>query len=289
MSAARRDRPRYEGDPTLLRVMVRPQWIAALLLAIAVAAAFAWLGRWQLDHAIRVDPGDTESISETVRPLTGLTGPGEAVTDRSAGMVVSLDGALVPEDLTVVEARAQGGREGAWVVGHLSVRPEGHLAVALGWAPTAGDAERAAASLRENPDAIDLHGSVEGRYMPSDGAVAPRADEDPSRVTTMSVGQLINLWQPFDGPAYAGYLVLHPHAPVDTALSAAGLSPIDSVPPLPAETVNWLNLFYAAEWVVFAGFAVFFWYRITRDAWEREHETKALAARAGDHDDEGDQ
>jgi surfeit locus 1 family protein len=28
----------------------------------------------------------------------------------------------------------------------------------------------------------------------------------------------------------------------------------------------------AAEWVIFAGFAVFLWYRLARDAWEREKE-----------------
>ena len=36
--------------------------------------------------------------------------------------------------------------------------------------------------------------------------------------------------------------------------------------------VNWLNIFYAAEWAVFAGFAFYLWYRLARDAWERELE-----------------
>jgi hypothetical protein len=26
------------------------------------------------------------------------------------------------------------------------------------------------------------------------------------------------------------------------------------------------------EWVIFAGFAVFLWYRLVRDVWEREQE-----------------
>jgi surfeit locus 1 family protein len=42
---------------------------------------------------------------------------------------------------------------------------------------------------------------------------------------------------------------------------------------------NWLNVFYAIEWVVFAGFAVFLWFRLVRDAFEREHE-EAEEARA---------
>jgi surfeit locus 1 family protein len=36
--------------------------------------------------------------------------------------------------------------------------------------------------------------------------------------------------------------------------------------------LNWLNIFYAVEWVIFAGFAIFLWYRLARDAWERELE-----------------
>ena len=52
---------------------------------------------------------------------------------------------------------------------------------------------------------------------------------------------------------------------------------IDSVPPLPVGAINWHNLFYAVEWVVFAGFAIFFWYRLVRDDWEKIHDLKLLA------------
>lgn len=33
--------------------------------------------------------------------------------------------------------------------------------------------------------------------------------------------------------------------------------------------MNWLNVFYALEWVVFAGFAVFLWWRLLADAHRR--------------------
>ena len=54
-----------------------------------------------------------------------------------------------------------------------------------------------------------------------------------------------------------------------------GWTPIDSPPPSSEVELNWLNLFYAAEWVVFAGFAIFLWYRLVKDAWEREQEEAA--------------
>jgi hypothetical protein len=37
-------------------------------------------------------------------------------------------------------------------------------------------------------------------------------------------------------------------------------------------SLNWLNVFYAIEWVVFAGFALYLWFRLVKDAWEREAE-----------------
>ena len=124
--------------------------------------------------------------------------------------------------------------------------------------------------------------------MPPDGAMLPRPDEDPMSITSMAPAQLVNLWQPFDGSAYAGFLVMHPgegESPIDSStMTKLGLVAIDSVPPLPVEKINWLNLFYAVEWVVFAGFAIFFWYRLARDAWEKEHELRLLAsAESGTH------
>jgi len=275
---ARQDRPHYEGDPSLLRVMLQLRWIAALVLAIAVAAGFAWLGRWQLGHAIRIQHDDTTQ-SEVVRPLAELTDPGTSVTDLHAGMVVSLSGTLVHGDFELVAPRENQGTTGVWVTGHLAVAGEtpSSLAVALGWAPTPAAATQAIAALEADDAVFTTPFALEGRYMPSDGTEVPRPDQDPQAVLTMTTAQLINLWAPFTGPAYGGYLVVHPIAPFDTqSLAGYGLDVIDSVPPLPPETVNWLNIFYAAEWVVFAGFAIFFWFRLVRDAWERIHELRLL-------------
>jgi hypothetical protein len=38
----------------------------------------------------------------------------------------------------------------------------------------------------------------------------------------------------------------------------------------PAPAINWLSAFYAAEWVLFAGFAVFLWGRTVKDALDAE-------------------
>ncbi|MEY2899928.1 MAG: hypothetical protein RL247_94, partial [Actinomycetota bacterium] len=57
-----------------------------------------------------------------------------------------------------------------------------------------------------------------------------------------------------------------------------GLLAIGTEPPPTEAELNWLNLFYAAEWVVFGFFAVYLWYRLVKDEWEREAEAATTPA-----------
>ncbi|MHA3684320.1 SURF1 family cytochrome oxidase biogenesis protein [Leucobacter sp. HY1908] len=279
-------RPEYLGEPTLARVMRRPRWILALLLALAVAAGFAALAQWQAGFAVQSKVQE-EIDTETPRALSDVASPTQGVTEEAAASVVLAGGAFAPGDFTVVTKRVNDGAEGAWVVGNLvttgvDAAPGAHLAVAVGWAPTEAAAEAAAAALSRDPDLIDAR-QLEGRYMPPEAPQIPRAASDPQSLAAMTSAHLANVWQHVDGPVYAGYFVLHPAAgsagdASTAALTTLGLDPIDSVAPLPVDAVNWLNVFYAIEWLVFAGFAVFFWYRLARDAWEKEHELKILQA-----------
>ena len=54
--------------------------------------------------------------------------------------------------------------------------------------------------------------------------------------------------------------------------SAATCKPLNIGPQPPAQQVNWLNLFYSVEWVVFAGFALFIWWRLVKDDYRRDLE-----------------
>lgn len=40
----------------------------------------------------------------------------------------------------------------------------------------------------------------------------------------------------------------------------------------PEQQINWLNLFYSVEWVVFAGFALYIWWRMVADDYRRDLE-----------------
>jgi surfeit locus 1 family protein len=230
-----------------------PRWIAALVLALGIAASFAALGQWQLDRSVE-NVQVVEIDTETTVPLEQIAEPGSGVTDAQQGRTVSVTGELVSSDFQVLSDRDNGsGVRGAWLVGHLVAADGSSLAVALGWSPnvelTASDLDRT---------------EWVGRYLPSE---APQSsDFEAGERSALSVPDLVNLWAE-PGPVYGGYLVL--------AEPPVGLEPIRADAPEREVTLNWLNVFYAIEWVLFAGFAIYLWYRLVRDAVEREEELQA--------------
>jgi surfeit locus 1 family protein len=197
--------------------------------------------------------------------------PQSPVTERANAQLVSATGRWNPGDYTLVSDRLNAGVAGYWVVGHFSVELESGtasgLAVAMGWSANRAGATSVLERLSSetNPAAVPLT----GRYIPAEGP--QDSDFEHGKLSTMTPGAFINVWKVTDAAGvYGGYLVSS--APVP------GLTRIDSPKPTSNVEVNLLNVFYAVEWVVFAGFAIFLWYRLVKDAWEREQEEAAEAA-----------
>jgi surfeit locus 1 family protein len=239
------------------RVARRPRWIAALLLALVVASGFAALGRWQLDRSVQSAVAATRP-TEKVLPLAQIAKPQSGVLTDSIGQRVEVTGSRVAGDLTVLSDRVNLGTTGYWVTGHIVTDNGASLAVALGWAASKQQADAAVRAL--------AGGSAStlwtGRYLVTE---APQqGDYEHGKQQYMSVASLINLWKDAPTSVYGGYLV--------SAEAPAGLTAIDSPRPPDDVVVNWLNIFYAVEWAVFAGFAIYLWFRLVRDAWEREQE-----------------
>jgi cytochrome oxidase assembly protein ShyY1 len=234
---------------------LRPRWIAVLLVALGFAAGFVLLSQWQISRSVE-QATVVERDTETVQALTDVAKPQRGVTTDAAGQLVSVQASFVPQDFTVLSGRVNFGTEGYWLVGHAVTDDGTSLAVALGWAATEKDALAA-----DRPTG----GTLEGRYE----ATEPPADDDfeAGERSAMSVATLINEWEDQPTAVYGGYLVL--------SGASSGLERIDSPPPSAEVVLNWLNIFYAVEWVVFAGFGVFLWWRFVRDAVEREAEEKA--------------
>lgn len=235
----------------------RPRWIGALILALAIASSFAALGQWQLSRSL--EGGEiTEQQSETVVTLDSVATAQEPLASVTTGQSVSFTAELVAGDYVVLEERRNTAGMGYWVVGHGRVPSGASIAIALGWAVSTDAAASAIAQLDTSPPAS----TFSGRLLPTE---SPQVSDFESGVrSALAVSELVNLWQEVPVGTYGGYVVSFD--------PPAGLEAIDSPPPITEVSLNLLNVFYAVEWVVFAGFAVFLWYRLVRDVWEEERE-----------------
>jgi surfeit locus 1 family protein len=253
-----------EFPPTLREVMLRGRWIGMLLLCLVVAGVFAWLGQWQLGRAIDTNP-PAPGATEKVLPIDQVVKPGAYLDGPLVGQRAETSGSWVPGDFLIVSSRFNDGAEGYWVTGQLRIagtaKPTS-LAVAIGWAPDEKAAEAAVQKLEKTADGSVL--TVTGRLISDEGPVAPPQDQS-TRMDRMSPAALLGFWHDT-----AELNVYRPYLASGTPLG--GLDTISSPAPEEHSSVNWLNIFYAVEWAIFAGFAFYLWYRLAKDAWEREVE-----------------
>lgn len=255
--------------PTLREVMLRGRWIAMLLLCLLVAGVFAWLGQWQLGRAVDTAPQEP-GATEQVRPLDDVLQPGEYLAEPLVGQKVETEGHWIPGDFIIVSSRFNDGVQGYWVTGQLRVDDRASIAVAVGWAPDRESADAAAERLDADSDGEVI--TVSGRIISDEGPVLPTRD-DPDRLDRMSTAALLSRWHDVEQlDVYRPYLA--------STTATAGLVDISSPAPEEGSSVNWLNIFYAVEWAIFAGFAFYLWYRLAKDAWEREVEEFEDAASA---------
>lgn len=241
--------------PSVWSIARRPRWIAALILALAVAAGFGALGQWQIQRSVEsaVPP---KQETEKVVALESVAKPQSPVLSVATGQLVSVRAEFVSGDYVVLSDRVNTAGAGYWVVGH-AVLPDGaSLAVALGWARSADAAASATSALEQHPPTS----TMTGRYLPSESP--QETDFEHGQHSVLAVSELINEWATDANRVYGGYLVSHE--------KSAGLDLIDSPAPSTEVSLNLLNIFYAIEWAIFAGFAIFLWYRLVKDAWEAE-------------------
>ena len=263
-------------NPTWSQVARRPKWIAGLFLALAVAAIFALLGQWQLERSFtEVEPEDQ---NQKPLVLTATEKPGEPITAAAANKRVQAQLILDTQNVFIVSNRLQlladkaaSGYDlfssGYWVIANSRVLLEdgestASLSVGIGFAESLSVAEGARAALMESVQAQAFLEQT-GRYLQTEG---PETQSDPAKaylLESFSLAQLVNLYKGVQAQSLAGFMVLD-------AEPGFGLERIVIAPPEAGTQVNWLTLFYALEWALFAGFAVFLWWRLVEDARIRE-------------------
>lgn len=256
----------------MLKTALKPRWIAALLLALAVSTVFVLLSQWQFSRSTQT--AEQPSVTtEEVKPLTSVFQPGESMLGTVADHVVSMSGHFEADKQVVIKDRLLDGESGYWVVdafvvdGAPTLKGAGAtsytvIPVARGWI-----ADPAKAGP---PPSGTL--TVTGRLLPSEAPIVAK-NLPQGQLAVLSTAELINIWQV---SSYQGFVVSFKEqsgaGDVGAHAVSSDLKGI-SVGPQPVEQkFNWLNVFYAVEWIVFAGFSVFLWWRLVADDYRRENE-----------------
>ncbi len=253
----------------MLKTALKPRWIAGLVFALVISGVFVLLSQWQFGRSTRSE-APVSTGTEEPRPLTAVLKPGEYFPGSVADQVGTATGHYDAQKQVLGPGRMKDGAKGFWIVSAFAVQgapslngagasPQTWVPVARGWVADPADAP------------APPSGSVEltGRLIPSE-APLPNTDAGPGRATAVSVAELINLW---DVSSYPGFVAASAERSAGADVAASGpVKPLNIGPQPPAQTVNWLNLFYAAEWVVFAGFALFIWWRLVKDDYRRDLE-----------------
>lgn len=243
--------------------MLRARWLGVLALSLIVAGGFAFLGQWQFERAIDTNP-PVAGATEEIRPLSEVVQPRAYLPESLVGQMVQTTGSFTPNDFYVVSGRFNDGVAGFWVTGQFRLADTTEptsIAVAVGFSDDRAVAEAAKDKLNaQTPEELTLT----GRVISDEGPTPPARSQGILEMGRMSPAALLNLWSDVPTDVFRPYMT--------SSVTLGELTPIASHAPELKSPVNWLNVFYAAEWIVFAGFAFYFWYRLAKDAWEKEVE-----------------
>jgi cytochrome oxidase assembly protein ShyY1 len=241
----------------VLRTACRPRWLALLVVVLAAATGMSLLGQWQLERARergRIAEAEREARQARPVPLDQVLTARQPFPVKALARRVVAQGSWDARAQLLVAGRTLDGRSGLWVLTPLRLPDGSAVPVVRGW--VAGPSDPAAA-----PPAPGTPVGVTGVLQPSE----PPLDLAPGQASGLPAGQvarvdvtdLVNRW-PY--PLLTGYLVLQSQQP---APSGSVPRPVTVQPPKAGLALR--NLSYAVQWWLFAGFGLFFWWRLVRD------------------------
>lgn len=244
------------AEPSNLRLLLQPKLLGLHLFAVVALIFTILMGLWQLgvyDDRQVSERADRQTVPTV--PLSQVLGPDEVFTGKANHRPVTASGQFAPGDEQFwVSGRELDGRSGYWLVAPFLVddQPEAAsgrpraLLVVRGWAADNG-------TLRSTPGGgVELAGVLEPGEE-SDGGIDERRTTASIRIPLL-INEL-----PYD--LYSGFAIVTDQQPADTA----GLDRVAPPRPDASWTSGLRNLAYAIQWWVFGAFAVFMWWRMSRD------------------------
>ncbi len=262
-----------------MRRWVTGRNVVVTVLAAGVVAGLGWLATWQWE---RSRPDVVVSGLATVDAV-GLFPEADRLVTRDQGRRVSVQGVWRPERSILVADRrnpVDGSTPGFWLVTAVEVdTPAGErlLPVVRGWAGGGGGLTPA----QVGGDPPSGSATVEGWIQASEALDVPvDVINAPGTVSLLAAADLVNRW-PED--VIDGFVILDATSVRGTAGSrgtadsaqarggdVAALAGVEVALPGPVEAAradrDWRNVAYAAQWWVFAAFAVVLWWRTLQDS-----------------------
>jgi surfeit locus 1 family protein len=216
--------------------------LALHVVALAVTVAGVLLGMWQYGVWQHGREQSTATLSTAApRPLDKVMTSDAAFPRDAVGQPVRFTGRWLPASTLYVDAHMSPGRDGVWAVTPVAVCDEHRpcreapaVLVVRGWSPSRAQAPRPPSGTAE----------VSGWLQPGEGSSSPL--------------RIVDQLQRVDRDLYGGYVISKSTTPGLTRVTPANL-------PQPSAATSLRNLLYALEWWVFAGFAVYAWWRWCRD------------------------
>jgi cytochrome oxidase assembly protein ShyY1 len=242
---------------SVLRVLLSPRYVALVLLACLLAAAFVSLGRWQYHRAHTVITTQQQSGLAAVS-LTSIILPRTPVPGSDVALLVNVTGRYDPAGQLIVPDRTPRGIPtgpadrpvGVWVLTPLVTEQHMVVPVVRGWA-------RNAASVTPPPTgSVDVSGRL---YASESSALRdPNQNTLPAgQIDIVSGAELVSRWS---GDLLDGYVTVVHEEP-----AGALLRPVTPSGPPPSYGLHWRNAVYAVQWWCFAMFVLFFAFRVIRD------------------------
>lgn len=222
---------------------------------VAFVACLA-LSNWQWDRA-RVWSDKSPDSLQVIQPFDQLSPLRNYLPETSIGARTQISGTWVSQSVRTYCNRPMDGAilrtgieirytPGCWVTGVIELSDNTVFTVVLGWSQDNSGASGLGFQLPS--------GKVEllGRLQPSEDSHKSFLTNSSQKITTDETVKQ------FRRSAHDGYLVL------DAAPS--GLKMVQPIYELsPSQTIHWRNVVYTINWLVFAAFVFFMWWRAFRD------------------------
>lgn len=245
----------------MLRTALSPKWLGWLALLVVVVVAFVLLGIWQ--WGVAQDKAHDDAMRDLANQprvvLQDYITPHEDFPSDGSLRPVTVKGHYDGAHQVLVAGRVLDGRSGYWVVTPLVADGTGaRIAVVRGFVPTAS-----APKPTTGEQAVTVQGELAPGESPADGTFPA------GQTGSVNLAIFANQW---GGQIYNAFVFATAEQPQATG------SPIQTFPPpQPAGGGFQIrNLGYALQWWIFAGFAIYIFWRMVRD----DHRAE-LASRAG--------